>query len=1323
MCVECQCQVQENEALCDDGTACTDDGCLPEPGCPFGGTRYGERCLLAALSDEERGADEVAALCTSAGGTAASAVGTEEVDAVLAAAATTCGAGATLWAETTAGVAVLGPDGLVDAEATASACLVCALPAAGYSCTHTPAPGATGVPETCNGVDDDCDGDTDEAPGAGEPALCDDGDACTIDTCDADGACSHDEPVEQCDDGVDCTLDICDPAVGCVHTPDDGACDDHIDCTGETCSATEGCLRTLDDAACDDGAACSTDSCTLDGGCGYALDPAACDDGIACTTDTCTEGTGCANTPVDAVCDDGNPCTVDTCVPGTGCVSTAALLPCDDGDACTVNDQCAGGACQPGTPRVCDDKLPCTADACDPATGCVAPPEVPCDYAGDLSGYYEGTMDGSGTVALATGTTLYWRCTGTVRAVIDERLDPPVQSVGEGACFIGLAPVGDNFTANAFVPGSATGTLTGTTIDLMLDVQGVAAAWAGTITTAPDGTPLGASGTTSGVVNTDDLIGIAVDGLIKQFLELFAPATSPYTLTVDLVRKPVQGTCCRPSGCGPDEDHACVISGGAFLADDVGECCAGKVCTILSQTACEAAVDTLFVPSVSGACCHPGGCDLATVALCDRLNGTHTKDATCADANADGYPDLCGVPAGFGYDAPPGCDLDGDTLSVDVGGVTSFDLVSTWVAASGGYDTSGEVTLDTALGDVTLPGGSTVHVGCGDPFTLLGQIPGLPALSAWPSIGVATDAPSLTLGYGFGYELLAMDLEGPFADGRPYVFAAADTGVQAQVGAKVAVNISEGDFATVAIDPTDPGVIVEVGGAALSEGTGKLVKSVGIGLSHGGNLTWRSAIDLYDGSGFAPMQMSGHIWRAGEFALVPIAGLPANVFVDGEIVVRATDAVDHIAAILESFISGDPQALASSLAAAGSQQSAEDVLRDLAFAGNANSIRLEAGPLEIEVGKGAFRYDGGVLYFNGEGFSPGAALAQGGAGKLFEAFRAITIQQAGRAWGFVDSSGFRVTTEADLTAGPFSLQDVRLIIDSDDGIRIEGGSFKLDFAAFLKFFETLVDCDFSSGGATCSIAGIEVATVNGGLDEQGFRFEMSAGVPVIGNVDFSARVASGGSFSLQGVAETGIPGFQTASASVTIEQTGFGVSTTWSQLGQTIELRGDVGFGGSYFLQGFGGVEVLGFPLSGMTATLSSVTGFELKGSLEALTGSSFDATLTVAKDLGTWILEGAGKMSVLGYELASMNATASSDSLSLTLSGKVDVGPVKADLSGQVTPSQFELKGTSNIEVGGFKLASAQVGRVYRLAGRLGRHPAQRPLLAGHQRRDERRP
>ena len=164
-------------------------------------------------------------------------------------------------------------------------------------------------------------------------ASCDDGNACTSDSCNAiTGACEH--STVQCDDGNSCTAESCDPLSGCVSTPR----------TGQSC---------------DDGNVCSsTDVCTASGTClgtpitGCCFSDSDCDDGNACTQDSCDETTRiCRN--AQRVCEDGNPCTVDVCNPQTGaCAGTPVV--CDPGFTCNP----ATGTCQSqGVPEVCGDGI------------------------------------------------------------------------------------------------------------------------------------------------------------------------------------------------------------------------------------------------------------------------------------------------------------------------------------------------------------------------------------------------------------------------------------------------------------------------------------------------------------------------------------------------------------------------------------------------------------------------------------------------------------------------------------------------------------------------------------------------------------------------------------------------------------------------------------------------------------------------------------------------------------------------------------------------------------------------------------------------------
>ncbi len=248
--------------------------------------------------------------------------------------------------------------------------------------------------EVCNGIDDDCDGLTDNG-------TCDDGNPCTEDSCAGADGCQHialdgDECLDgdvctvtdhceagvcvgqpvNCDDGNDCTIDTCDGLGGCVHATASALCDDGDACTlGDTCkdSACVGSV-TLD---CDDGNACTTESCGATG-CVYETNTEPCDDGNACSADDSCANKVCQGTPL--TCDDNNPCTTDTCDAKQGCIHTPNTQPCTDGNLCTTKDVCADGVCLPGSPSICDDGNPCTDDSCDGDKGCVFTPNfAECD--------------------------------------------------------------------------------------------------------------------------------------------------------------------------------------------------------------------------------------------------------------------------------------------------------------------------------------------------------------------------------------------------------------------------------------------------------------------------------------------------------------------------------------------------------------------------------------------------------------------------------------------------------------------------------------------------------------------------------------------------------------------------------------------------------------------------------------------------------------------------------------------------------------------------------------------------------------------------------
>ncbi|NUN12237.1 MAG: hypothetical protein HUU55_01225 [Myxococcales bacterium] len=74
---------------------------------------------------------------------------------------------------------------------------------------------------------------------AGPSPDCEDGNQCTIDTCDSAGACDS-STVVICNDNDLCTDDTCDPLAGCTYPPH--SCDDGDPCTQEECNSATGCI-------------------------------------------------------------------------------------------------------------------------------------------------------------------------------------------------------------------------------------------------------------------------------------------------------------------------------------------------------------------------------------------------------------------------------------------------------------------------------------------------------------------------------------------------------------------------------------------------------------------------------------------------------------------------------------------------------------------------------------------------------------------------------------------------------------------------------------------------------------------------------------------------------------------------------------------------------------------------------------------------------------------------------------------------------------------------------------------------------------------------
>ncbi len=130
---------------------------------------------------------------------------------------------------------------------------------------------------------------------AAKAGPCSDGSLCTEGDSCSGGACLP-GAVTVCDDGEDCTMDDCDAALGCVTMPIAGTCTDANPCTQED--------------LCQSGK-CASGAATL------------CDDGNACTLDSCAPATGCAHTAGG----DGVSCGVGATCGGGACKALQVSAP------------------------------------------------------------------------------------------------------------------------------------------------------------------------------------------------------------------------------------------------------------------------------------------------------------------------------------------------------------------------------------------------------------------------------------------------------------------------------------------------------------------------------------------------------------------------------------------------------------------------------------------------------------------------------------------------------------------------------------------------------------------------------------------------------------------------------------------------------------------------------------------------------------------------------------------------------------------------------------------------------------------------------------
>ncbi|MEC8024237.1 MAG: hypothetical protein VX223_09910, partial [Myxococcota bacterium] len=332
-------------------------------------------------------------------------------------------------------------------------------------------------------------------------SSCDDGNACTVATCDDEGSCIQESRDGTCDDGNACTeagecqegecipgavidcddgvfcngQEVCDPILGCItatenpledgiactedlcneetgevlHIADDTACDDGLFCNGvESCSPNTGCVSG-DAPKIDDGVDCTIDSCDDEmGEVVHIADDTACDDGAFCNgSEICSIDTGCVSGTAPSI-DDAIACTIDSCDEAADIIlHTADDAKCDDGAFCNGSEICSiDTGCLSGTAPSINDGVDCTFDSCDEAADVIV--HTPVDAKCDDSAF----CNGAETCSVDTG------CLSGTAPSIDDGLDCTIDSCDEIENIIVHTPIDEAFsgTPGPYIEGSNT---------------------------------------------------------------------------------------------------------------------------------------------------------------------------------------------------------------------------------------------------------------------------------------------------------------------------------------------------------------------------------------------------------------------------------------------------------------------------------------------------------------------------------------------------------------------------------------------------------------------------------------------------------------------------------------------------------------------------------------------------------------------------------------------------------------------------------------------------------------------------------------------------
>lgn len=344
-------------------------------------------------------------------------------------------------------------------------------------------------------------------------------------------------------------------------------------------------------------------------------------------------------------------------------------------------------------------------------------------------------------------------------------------------------------------------------------------------------------------------------------------------------------------------------------------------------------------------------------------------------ANAFNYGDFVHSTAFSRADADYGaCTLEGNTLYIDYedtfGDQTVALTSAHWSRDGETYRAAGLNELASANGvpiPMPIPDGEII-VQCGAGFSI--QINGAvggdiiqDAADTYlngQNLDIQTVGLALEAGFAWGRDIIDRKVPGPInPDVRYFYFYFAQKDVAVTLGS-VSVQGPVGDqYVVVLVDPSDPAFYVGFHSDALADATNAIAGG-GVGVSAHGELTWSSALPLWDDRGEARVRHAyGHAYMDAKIGLIPIPRFPINIWLDGEFLLGFGGLLD-----------AQREALTAQMVAARTSSDAlfemiGNIATEMTLAANLRSVSISIDQMEIEVGRASLLLENGLLMFAG----------------------------------------------------------------------------------------------------------------------------------------------------------------------------------------------------------------------------------------------------------------------------------------------------------------------------------------------------------------------